>query len=521
MSASPIDEKKLLQAIKDPRAALAALERFEAEDHLIDFMALMWHILEPGREFIRTWPLEAICDCLEAVTRGDMKGKGLLMNVPPGFTKSLTTNVFWPAWEWGPKNMPWLRYVSASYSERLTIRDNRKCRILLGSDVYQEYWGDRFALLGDQNEKVKFENNHRGFKMATSVGGYVMGERGDRFIIDDPNNTKSADSEVTQDSILQWFTEVVPTRINDPEKSTIICIMQRVHERDVSGHILANELDYVHLLIPMEFEEDRKCTIFMDGLMWEDPRTEPNELACPERFSRRYLENNLKPTLRSWGGEYAVAGQLQQRPRPRGGGMFQKDDLKIIKEMPTGLKIIKTVRGWDLAGTKKKRSPWTAGVKMCRAADGRIFIQNVVRRRETPGGVEDLLAAMAEADGLNTFISIPQDPGQAGLSQKRALAALLHGSKVHFSAESGEKQMRARPLASQAEAGNIHLIEGPWNDTFIKEMMDFPRGTFKDQVDAASRAYSYLVPRRQEREGIAAPVIITADTGYEQGTYNE
>lgn len=506
-----LDEKTILAALKDPRAALAALEKYEAEKKLIDFMQLMWHILEPGREMVINWPLEAICECLEAVTHGDLDGRGLLMNVPPGFTKSLSTNVFWPAWEWGPMDLPWMRYISASYSEKLTIRDNRKCRTLINSQEYQENWGDRFELLGDQNEKVKFENTHRGWKMATSCGGYVMGERGDRVIIDDPNNTKSSESEPIQDQVLQWFTETVPTRINDPKKSVIIVIMQRTHERDVSGHILANELDYEHLMIPMEFEPERKCTIMCGDLMWEDPRTEMNELACPERFPYDYLENNLKPTLRSWGGEYAVAGQLQQRPQPRGGGMFQRADFTILDEMPASAKIVKTVRGWDLAGTKGKRSPWTAGVKMARAADGTIYIQNAIRKQGTPGEVEDMLANAAEVDTINAWISIPQDPGQAGLAQKRALAGKLHGYRLHFSPESGEKEMRARPLASQSEAGNLYLIAGSWNDTFIRELCDFPRGQFKDQVDAASRAYALLMPRKRDDEGVGAPVAVRTD----------
>ncbi len=511
MSLPALDEAAILSSIKDPRAALAAIEKYEAEQKLLNFMIMMWHVLEPGRELILNWPLEAICECLEAVTHGELDGRGLLMNVPPGFTKSLSTNVFWPAWEWGPKDLPWMRYISASYSEKLTIRDNRKCRTLIGSKEYQDNWGDRFELQGDQNEKVKFENNHRGWKMATSCGGYVMGERGDRVIIDDPNNTKSSESEPIQDAILQWFTEVVPTRINDPQKSVIIIIMQRTHERDVSGHILANELDYEHLMIPMEFEEDRKCTIMCNGLMWEDPRTKDGELACPERFTKEYLNNSLKPTLRSWGGEYAIAGQLQQRPQPRGGGMFHRDDFTILPEMPATAKIVKTTRGWDLAGTKGKRSPWTVGVKMSRAADGRIFIQNSLRKQGTPGEVEDMLLEMAMVDTINTWISCPQDPGQAGLAQKRALAAKLHGYRVHFSPESGQKEMRARPLASQAEAGNLYLIEGSWNDTFIRELCDFPRGQFKDQVDAASRAYAHLMPRKQDSEGLVGPQTVKSD----------
>src|SRR5262249_34997198 len=155
----------------------------------------------------------------------------LLINIPPGAMKSLTTNVFWPAWEWGPRDLAHMRYIGASYSHDLTIRDNLRCRRLIESYVYQRLWGGRFRLNDDQNAKVRFANDRTGFKLATSVGGLGTGERGDRFIIDDPHNLVDGESEAKRDSTLAWFSEVVPTRLNDPESSAIVIIMQRVHER--------------------------------------------------------------------------------------------------------------------------------------------------------------------------------------------------------------------------------------------------------------------------------------------------
>lgn len=230
------------------------------------------------------WVFEAICEHLEAITKGQLTR--LLINVPPGTMKSLLTNVLWPAWEWGPRNMPYLRYVSAAYAHSLTVRDNRRCRLLIQSDVYQKLWGHRFSLVGDQNAKEKYENDARGFRIATSVSGTATGERGDRFIVDDPHNVKEAESDVKREDAVFWFTEVVPTRVNDLEKSACVIIMQRVHEGDVSGHILAHNksLGYEVLTVPMEFESARKC---VTGIGWSDPRTVEGELMAPERFSAK------------------------------------------------------------------------------------------------------------------------------------------------------------------------------------------------------------------------------------------
>lgn len=488
------------RALANPSQALEELDRIECEESLLSFVRSLWHVLEPpSRPFIEGWAVRAICEHLEAVSSGQIRK--LLINVPPGAMKSLTTCVFWPAWEWGPRNQGHLRYVCASYADALTIRDNQRCRRLILSERYQRRWGSRFAFVGDQNAKMKFETNKTGFKIATSVGGLGTGERGDRFIVDDPHNIKDGESTRKRDSALQWFSEVVPTRVNDPEKSAFVVIMQRVHENDVSGLIL-KEKGYEHLCLPMEFEAERRCST---SIGFRDPRAEDGELLWPERFSRKYLDEDLKPRLRAWGGTYAEAGQLQQRPAPRGGGLFQKADFNFLDTTPDD--VVRWCRGWDLAGSKEKRAAFTAGVKMGRTKDGRIVIADVRRGQWRPFEVQTEILNALEVDGPGVRHSIPQDPGQAGVSQKDHFIRHFHGHDVHFSTESGSKEDRARPLAAQSEAGNLYLVRGSWNDSFVAEATSFPNGEFKDQVDAASRAYADLVKKRERMIGDAPTVI--------------
>lgn len=501
MTPSP-DPTAILRA--DRQRVLDELDRADSQERLVDFIRLTWSILEPARQFIHGWAVDAICEHLQAVTDGSITK--LLVNVPPGCMKSLTTNVFWPAWEWGPRNHPSYRYIGASYSEALTVRDNRRCRALIGSALYQRLWGDRFRVDPGQDAKIRFDNDAKGFKIATSVGGLGTGERGDRFIIDDPHNVKEGESELKREEVLQWFTEVVPTRVNDAGKSAIIVIMQRVHEQDVSGLILAKELGYTYLCLPMEYEPDRACST---SIGFRDPRTLDGELLWPERFPKKYLEEDLKPSLRAWGGTYAEAGQLQQRPTPRGGGLFQRRHFQFLDHAPSPKQTAKRVRGWDLAATKDGRGAYTVGLKMSRTHDGKIVIEDVRRIRGSPGEVEQLITSCAAADGVSTQQDLPQDPGQAGKAQKAHLANSLQGYVFHFSPESGSKEDRARPLASQAEAGNVYVVRAPWNDAFLAEVSMFPNGEFKDQVDAASRAYARLISRRVNLVG-AAPETIKA-----------
>lgn len=493
-----------------------------------------WHTLEPGVEFVPNWGVYAICDHLEAVTNGDIRR--LVITVPPGTTKSMTTGVFWPAWEWGPRNLPHYRYLAGAHKVSLAERDSKRSRDLINSEWYQNYWGEKFAWKRDQSAKVNYQNSKTGWRIATSAAS-MTGERGDRVLLDDPHTVEGAESEVQRETTLRTFAETVPTRLNKQGESAIVVIMQRIHERDVTGLILAKELGYVHLMLPMEFESERRCysvvppsympavkeTVYYNkeehawtpnpipGARCEerynvDKRIKDGELLDPIRFPREAVEE-LKEALRSWGGTYAEVGQLQQRPAPRGGGMFKKKDFVIIDSLDEleGVKS-KPVRGWDLACSTAKTSPFTSGVKMLKIGK-KIVVMDSNTFRKLPGAMEAEVKATAERDGKQVTQDLPQDPGQAGKTQKAAMAGLLHGFDVKFSPESGDKELRATPFAAQVEAGNVYVLRAEWNDAYLTEASLFPNGQFKDQIDASSRAYSALIRKRTQRVGGAPQVI--------------
>lgn len=453
---------------------LIDFDREIAKDSFAEFVKMAWPVLEPASELKWGWSLDAICEHLEAVTSGEIKR--LLMNVPPGCMKSLLTGVLWPAWEWGPKGLPGKRYLGTAHKQDLGVRDNLKCRRLIQSEWYQARWP--MKLTGDQNAKTKFENDHTGFREAMAFTS-MTGSRGDRIILDDPLSVDHANSDADLRAAELTFTEALPTRVNNDD-SAIVVIMQRLHEKDTAGIILKRDLGYVHLCLPMRFEAERKC---VTSIGFEDPRTYDGELLFPERFPEATV-SSLEKTM----GSYAAAGQLQQRPAPREGGMFKRAWFPVVRAIPAGTRF---VRGWDLAATEGA-GDWTVGVKIGRQKNGRFLIANVARDRKSAAGVERLLINTASQDGYECTISIPQDPGQAGKAQTSYLVQQLAGYTVKTSTESGDKVTRAGPLAAQAEAGNVDILEGDWNDAFFEEITIFPNGT-KDQTDAASRAFNELV----------------------------
>lgn len=477
---------RLIREEKARRAAEAERERVTKDGERIrarcrslsGFIREAWHVVEPSSDYVHGWHIDAICDHLEAVTNGEITR--LLINVPPGTMKSLITGVFWPAWEWGPKSRPALRIIGSSYSEDYATRDNRRMRDLVTSDWYQALWGDTVQLT--RSGERSFANTKTGFRQGVPFSR-LTGGRGDRVIIDDPHSVDGAESEADRLSTVRTFRESVPTRLNSPERSAIIVIMQRLHEADVSGTILSLGLGYEHLMLPMEYEPERRC---VTSIGFADPRTEEGELLFPERFPRSVVERDKIPL-----GSYAVAGQFQQRPAPRSGGMFQRGDFEIVDAVPAGAK---RCRAWDFAASKQKpgkQPDWTVGLKMAYAG-GIFYVEDIRRDRWSPSDVEKNLRNAASQDGITVTIRMPQDPGAAGKSDANTKVKLLAGYSVKVEPISGDKATRARPASAQAEAGNVKLIRAKWNEAFLDEVCSFPNAQHDDQVDAFADALNEL-----------------------------
>lgn len=466
-----------------PKVELIELEKAVAKKSLAEFVKMAWHVLEPNivrkgvlvPSYKHGWHLDAVAAHLEAVTDGELTR--LLINVPPGTMKSLMTNVFWPAWEWGPRGLGSMRFIGASHEEGLATRDNVKMRRLVESDWFQERWP--LPLMDDQNQKTYFENDKTGFRQACAVKS-MTGRRGDRVVWDDPHSVEAALSKPHRDTALRVFQETLPTRLNDPIESAIVVVMQRLHEEDVSGFILAGDYGYEHLCLPMEFEPDRKC---VTSIGFEDPRTEEGELLFPERFPAEVVERDKKVM-----GSYATAGQFQQRPAPRGDTFFEWEKMEIVQAAP---RMRNTIRYWDKAGTEGGGA-YTAGVLMGLGEDGLYYVLDVVRVQRAAVAREKAMRRTAEIDGTSTIIWIEQEGGSGGKESAEATIANMAGYAIYKERPTGDKALRAEPFSVQVEAGNVRVLKGEWNKEYFDELKTFPVGKYKDQVDASSGAFNKL-----------------------------
>lgn len=304
-------------------------ERERCEESLKEFFKNAWPSFDSS-PYIDSWAIDAMSDHLEAVTLGYIRR--LLINVPPRCSKTTLCSIAFPAWVWARSEKSYLSgnqvgFLCASYAHQLALDSATKSRRLIMSPWYQRLWPGRVEFTADQNTKTQFTNTAGGYRQTTSVGGSLLGLGGAVNLADDLNNTeteKVVETEAERLAVESFWKEFSSTRLNDPKRSALIVIQQRVHERDVSGIILDGEEDFVHLMIPMRHDPMRHCVTvklpqYTDEEPWEDPRQD-EELMWPERFGEpevRTLERSLGP--------YMAAGRLQQSPSPKGGGIIKRE----------------------------------------------------------------------------------------------------------------------------------------------------------------------------------------------------
>jgi predicted phage terminase large subunit-like protein len=504
----------------DIKAQLRLIEKEKCERSLVEFIKRAWHIIEPGQPYIHNWHIDLISSHLEAITDEVILDDGtyynrLLINVPPGLMKSLILNVFWPSWEWGPRNMPHLRYVCAAHQAALAIRDSTKMRRLIQSDWYRRYWGDRVVLTGDQNAKVKFENTATGFREAIAAGS-ITGARGDRVLIDDPHSVEGAASDAMRATTLEWFTEAVPTRLNNPDRSAIVVIMQRLHEEDVSGVILerkgfAGKWDAI--VLPMRYESWRAA--HPTKLGYTDARDTDGELLFEQRFPAHVVAD-LEAAL----GPFATAGQLQQSPTPRGGGIIKDEWWRAWPDAKSYPPIDFVLASLDTAYTVKQENDYSAmtvwGVfttsDKAQASnivmrDGnvlsfqeRVYQQgapNVImmyafqERLEFPDLVAKVIKVCTDMKVDHLLIENKASGISLGQELHRALGAERFGIQM-VDPKNLDKLARLYSVQHIFSERMVWAPDKEWAEMVIRQVATFPKGKFDDLVDCTSQALRYL-----------------------------
>jgi predicted phage terminase large subunit-like protein len=487
------------------------------EENLLDFINEAWPIVEPRTTFQAGKHLELIADHLQAVTNGHIRN--LLINVPPRHMKSLAVCVFWPVWEW--IKHPERRWLFSSYALPLAVRDSVRCRRLIESDWFQERWGNKFTLTTDQNTKLRFDNDKSGSRLSVSVGGSATGEGGDRVVVDDPHNVTERESELAREAVIDWWDQTMSTRLNDPKTGARVIIMQRVHEDDLSAHVLAqsNPLPeddpnkYVHLCLPAEFDPTRRC----NNKWGRDQRTPENPLLWPERFGNTELAD-FKLRL----GPTGYAGQFQQSPVPAAGARFLREWFRYYELVETIDQAADEEHGqfttiyrlcepdgsfetveahscnrfavMDPAGTEPNQHnrPCFTVIQVWDVTEHyrMLLVHQYRRQRQTPDVLKDAKDIVRDY----TVDSIGVEKAGIGLGIFQTLKS--EGATVKGIEARGSKEARSEIAEIRMAAGMIYFPrEAKWLFDLEHECLHFPFGKYCDQVDAMAHA-AILVQRR-------------------------
>lgn len=468
------------------------------EIDLYTFVQEAWDIIEPGTPFVAGWHLRTICEHLQATTTG--KIRNLIINMPPRHCKSLLVAVFFPMWVWITR--PEYRWLFASYSGNLSMRDSLKCRRLVQSTWYQERWGKTVNLISDQNVKQFFETDKFGYRFATSVGGTTTGFGGNAIVIDDPHSAMEAQSDTIREGVLDWFDQAMSTRLNDPKTGIRIIVMQRLHAKDLSGH-LAAQGGWEQLILPAEFDGVRRKT----SLGEYDPRTKEGELLWPELYDAKALAP-IKAAL----GTYGVAGQLQQRPSPQGGGILK---VKEVKLWPKELKVpplMYLVQSYDTAFTEKTTGdPSACTVWGITKYNGKPIAILMDAWAEHLGYPE--LRTRLISDWQDTYGGDPKDlENQPKKSDLMLIEAKASGQSLiqdlrranlpikGYNPGNADKTTRAHSIAPLLETGCVYMLESSkkpgkvvsWAQPVLDQMEHFPAGEHDDYVDTVTQCLIYF-----------------------------
>lgn len=471
--------------------------RVEAElgrRSLAKFIRLAWDLVEPN-PLIWGWHIDAMAEHLTAVTAGQIRN--LLICVPPGCMKSLTVATFWPAWEWILD--PTIRYIFTSYQQDLSNKNAKLHRDLVLEEWFQRRWGAKrqpvpeadlplpVEISKSESRKINlFANTAKGFRYSVGMGGAVTGRHGDRLVFDDLAKAQDAEGKaaVRGDAIKKandfWF-KVMATR-KATESARKVGIMQRLHHDDPAGRCIDSG-DYVSLILPMEYDPDRKCVVEVTG--WEDPRTEEGELLWPARFSDETVEE-----LRRELGSMTAAAQLDQNPSPKGGAVFQALWMgNRWESVPERARLIITV---DCTFKDSNRSDYVV-IQVWGHYNGHYYLVDQDRGKWGITKTKERILAMKAKHRRTVGVYIEDKANGPAIFQMLREEGV--SGVVEWNPGRNSKEERAEATTPLWEAGNVWLppdSAAPWIAKYIAELTKFPVDKHDDQVDATTMALLIL-----------------------------
>jgi|SRR5882724_7264277 len=482
-----------MNAVAHHLPSLSAIRTERMRRSLAEFVKGAWPIIEPATPLVWNWHMDSICAHVQALVQNKLSKNNLIINVPPGSSKSTIVSVCLPAWMWIDR--PAYRGVFASGNDKVRTRDSLKCRMIMEDAWYKRTFEIQWRFQRDQNEKLVFANNRTGIRVAATTGQRITGERYNGVFVDDPLDAQLAFQQVEVDRInVEWwdqgaFNRIVPDDVSRPgERSTRCIIGQRLREDDLMGHVLELLPDsWEVLIIPQEWEEHQRR---FTSLGWTDPRVDEGALMFPRLFPPEKLAEE-----RGVLGQSGYEGQHQQRPSMLQGEIFKRGHAQFIypPSIPSTA-IYQKVISWDTAVKEKEQNDWSVslvGVEFDRG----VLIAEEVRIKTGYPGLKEATIMQAARISASALLIEDKQSGQQLIQELNATTSLpIVAVPVGI-----DKVARAWPLVPYWESNRVffpcdeHGVPEPWVELFLAELFSFPKAPHDDRVDAFTQLVNYVV----------------------------
>ena len=449
------------------------------EDSFHKFVKWFFELLNPSEQFVDNWHIKYICSQLERLLYDYINNtlpedRHLIINIPPRSLKSFIVTVAFPAWAW-IKN-PSLKFIGSSYSGTLSSRHNVMTKQILQTQDYKDWWGDVVGIDPVSNTQDFFKTTYNGYRTCTSTGGTVTGVGADFIMVDDPLNPKEAVSEVEREKANTYFDQTLQTRFNDPKKGCFIIVMQRLHVRDLVGHILLNDErkdKYRHICIPAELSDAVKPESlkekYKDGLFF------------PDRFPQSVI-NDYRVAL----GLYGFYGQILQLPFIEGGGMVKKAWFGRFTYGSIPMEKLVWNFVADTAYTKKTTNDPT-GILAYAYYENSWYIRAFASVHYEFPKLIKFIPKFARQNGYTERSRFYIEPKASGISVAQQLKKALPFNAILDDPPKEDKVTRLSAQSPKIEAGRVFLLEGAsWLEMFLSEMEAFPNGLHDEAADLLS-----------------------------------
>lgn len=450
------------------------------------FFLEMWETIE-AVELVPNWHIKYLCGQLQQVYEVWETKQGqpdVLINVPPGTSKSTTVTQLFPAWLWLKRAS--IRILSSSFTASLSISHSVKTRLCLNSPKFNRLFPGVIELQDDQNGKTDYRNTALGQRFSTSTGtGGAMGNHADFILIDDPLDPQAGASEAGR-LAAEAHLKTLSTRKTDKARTVTILVMQRIHEKDPAGLWLASGRALRHICLPGELTTDHKTGEVGKQVRPPELREEYSDgLLDPRRLGRPVLQA-LAVSL----GSYGYAGQVGQLPAPDEGGILKKAWFRTI----TWPEFLLTHPGplpWlfdaDTAYTANQKNDPSALLASIYLGQT-LYVRHVAEMwLEMPELKKALPLALA-AHGYGPQGKLYVEPKATGKTVVQELRSLTQLNVVEAPTPTGSKEERVNAAAPFVEAGRVVLLDGAWNEAFIGQCASFPNAAHDDMLDCLTQA---------------------------------